>query len=133
MQLQLARTEHGLIPVNDADVEAIKNLSLGTHIVVEYKPRRNVKFHRKYFALLNAVLPNQKHFKTVDNLNEAVKYRAGHFETIFTLGGQEIIKTKSIAFHTMDEEAFGAFYKHALDVCVELVGEDAINDILRFI
>ena len=32
--------------------------------MIEYKPKRNIFFHRKAFALLNLVLANQNHYKT---------------------------------------------------------------------
>jgi len=133
MILELVRTDSGLIPVTDDGVGAVKKMHHGQHVFVEYKPKRNYKFHKKLFALLNAVLPNQAHYKTADNLLEAVKYRAGQYETVFTHKGEQFIKTKSIAFHAMDEFEFEQFFSFAVDVCLELVGEDAVNDILRFI
>ena len=132
MLLQLVRTEAGLVPVDDKSVEAIKKVKIGYDIFAEYKPRRSMKFHKKYWALLNAVLINQEHYKTADNIHEAVKYRAGYYETIFTLGGDKFIKTRSIAFHSMDNMEFEAFYNTAIDVCVELVGDDAVEEIIKF-
>lgn len=133
MNLELARTKHGLCPIDDQSVEAIKKVKIGDVIVVEWKPKRNYKFHRKYFALLNAVLPNQSHYRTIDNLHEVVKFRAGYYETIIPLKGEPFIKTKSIAFHAMDEAEFEKYFNTALDVCAELVGDDAVRDIIAFI
>jgi len=133
MLLELIRTEHGLVPVSDESVKAVKKIALRDSVFVEYKPRRNYKFHKKYFALLQAVIPNQEHFKTIDNLHEAVKYRAGWFETIIPLKGEPFIKTKSIAFYSMDDAEFETFFSSALDVCAELVGDDAVRDIIAFI
>jgi len=132
MLLNLVRIKEGLAPIDDESVKAIKKLSLGTEIFCEFKPRRNMKFHKKYFALLNAVLINQEHYKSVDNIHEAVKYRAGYYETIISLYGDSFIKTKSISFHTLDNNEFEDFYNIAIDVCVELVGEDAVEQIIRF-
>lgn len=133
MQIELKRIKEGLTPLDDKSVEAISKLNIGDVIIVDYKPKRNVKFHRKYWALLRAVLPNQDRVKTEQQLHEIVKYRAGYFETMFDLRGNEFVKTSSISFDKMDENEFEQFYSHALDVALELVGEEAVNDILRFI
>lgn len=133
MILEFVRTENGLVPICDNGVKSVRKMHNGQHVFMEYKPKRNYEFHKKYWALLSAVLPNQSHFKALDNLHEAVKYRAGQYETIITLKGDSFIKTKSIAFWSMDAFAFEQFYSTAIDVCMELVGEDAIEDIIKFI
>lgn len=132
MLIEFSRIREGLCPVTDEGAEAINKIALHDRVFMEYKPKRNYKFHKKYWSLLNAVFPNQKHFKTVDNLHEAVKYRAGYYETIIPLKGEPFIKTKSIAFHSMDEHQFEMFYSNALDVCVELTDERAVQEIIRF-
>jgi hypothetical protein len=132
MLLNLVRTDKGLAPIDDESVKAIQKVKVGSNIYCEFKPRRNMKFHKKYWALLNAVLINQEHFKTVDNIHEAVKYRAGYYETIFTFNGESFIKTKSISFHTLDNMEFESFYNTAIDVCVELVGDNAVEQIIKF-
>jgi len=132
MLIELVRIEKGLSPVNDDDVKAIKKLEIGEHVFMEYKPRRNMKFHKKYWALLNAVIHNQQHYKNSSNLHESVKYRAGYFETMIPLKGEPFVKTKSIAFHSMDGNEFDKFYSVAIDVCVELVGDNAVEEIIRF-
>jgi len=132
MLLNLVRTKDGLVPVDDKSVEAVKKIKLGHSVFVEYKPRRNMKLHKKYYALLNAVILNQEHYKSVDNLHEAVKFRAGYYETIIPLEGEPFIKTKSIAFHSLDNMEFESFYNTAIDVCVELVGDEAVEQIIKF-
>jgi len=133
MILELVRTENGLVPITDEGAAAVKKVNIGFSIFVEYKPRRNMQFHKKYWALLNTVFPNQSHYKTVDNLHEAIKYRAGYYETIIPLKGEPFLVTKSISFGSMDASEFEKFYSNAIDACLELVGDDALNDILRFI
>jgi len=132
MLLNLVRTKNGLVPVDDKSVEAVKKIKEGYDIFVEYKPRRNMKFHKKYFALLNQVILNQDHYKTVDNLHESIKYFAGYYETIIPLEGEPFLKTKSISFHSLDNQEFEDFYSVALDECLKLVGEEALNEIIKF-
>jgi len=132
MILHIRKTSDRLVPCGEESVKVFNKLKNDDEIYVEYKPRRNYKFHKKYWALLNAVLINQEHFKTVDNIHEAVKYRAGYYETIFTFNGESFIKTKSISFHTLDNMEFESFYDTAIDVCVELVGDESVEQIIKF-
>ena len=132
MLLHLKRTESGLLPYCDKTVGAVKKIKIGDEIFVEYKPKRNMKFHKKYWALLNAVIYNQEHYKTADNLHEVIKFKSGYYETIVPLDASPFMVTKSISFHSMDGEEFEEFYSTALDECIKLVGEDAVNEIIKF-
>ena len=133
MILQLIRTPSGLAPISDESVKAVSKIKIGDDVFMEFKPRRNMKFHKKYFALLNAVILNQEHYKTVDNLHEAIKFKGGYYETIIPLDASPFLKTKSIAFHSLDNQEFEEFYSVALDECLKLVGEDSLNEIIKFI
>jgi len=133
MLLQLRRTKDGLAPVDDASVKAVLKIKEGYEIFAEFKPRRNMKFHKKYFALLNAVIIHQDHYKTVDNLHESIKYFSGYYETIIPLEGDAFIKTKSISFDKMDGLEFENFYSTAIDECLKLVGDEALEEIIRFL
>ena len=121
------------MPHDDEGVKVTQKIEVGDTILVDYKPRRNVKFHRKLFALLNAVLPNQSTYKTVDNLLNAVKLQAGHFDIVVSHKGEQIYVAKSISFSSMDEVEFDMFYSKALDVAIELTDEEAVNEIVKFL
>lgn len=129
---KIKNPKEGWVPCDEDSVKQFIKQKINDEIYAEYKPRRNMKFHKKYFALLNAVILNQEHYKIVDNLHEAVKFRAGYFETIIPFEGEPFIKTKSIAFHALDNMEFESFYNVAIDVCVELVGDDAVEQIIKF-
>jgi hypothetical protein len=125
MKLQLVKTLDGkLMADGEESLQAINNIKSGDLIIVEYKPSRNYKFHKKLFGLLGVILENQSHYKTVDNILEMVKFKAGYFDTIVTHKGKKHYKTKSIAFENMDEVEFQKFYNSALDVAFELTGID---------
>lgn len=125
--------KEGWVPCDEDTVKQFNKQSVGDEIYAEFKPRRNMKFHKKYWSLLNAVILNQEHYKTTDNLHEAIKFFAGYYETIIPLEGESFLKTKSIAFHSMDNQEFEDFYNVALDECLKLVGDEALESILRFI
>lgn len=135
MILTLKKLEQGFIPIGDDTVKVFNSLNVGNELSFEYKPKkqRSYQYHKFYFAMLKAVLGNQEHYKTIDNLHEVVKFRSGHYETIIPLKGEPFIVTKSIAFNKMDKLQFDSFMRHAKDVCVELVGDEALEEILRFL
>jgi len=110
-----------LIPSDNETFERMQKIKIGDTVFVEYKPRRNYQFHKKLFSLLNFVYANQDHYKSVNNILEAVKFRAGYFEAILFHTGEPHYKATSIAFHAMDDIEFEEFYSKAIDVCLELI------------
>lgn len=131
--INLKKIENALIPCDEESVQWFNKIKIGDEVVVNQVKGRNMKFHRKYWKLLEAVVLNQDHYKTKENLHEAIKYKAGYYETIVPLNGSPFLKTKSIAVGSMTADDFAEFYEVALDECVALVSEDAVNEILRFI
>lgn len=56
MKILCVITETGLTPKYESDREEFKKLKRNAEVVVEIKKGRNIEFHKKYFALLNANL-----------------------------------------------------------------------------
>ena len=136
MLLTFIKTSSGLVAADDDTYETVKKLPVGGEVYFEYKPKRNYRFHKKLFALLNFILSHQSYYKDIDNILEIVKFRAGYFDTILMHNGKKHFKTKSISFEKMDNTEFEKFYGKVIDVAVELVGvgrEDLENEILRFL
>ena len=140
MNLLLLRVPSGFMPTDDEGIAATQKVPVGDYILVKYSPKRNVKFHRKYWGFVNAVFENiatvdekRLHILTANGLHEAIKYRVGHVETFFSLDGKQMIKTKPTDFGSMDEELFSIFYSSALDAGVELLDSEAVNKILKYL
>lgn len=132
MLLNLIRKDNGLIPIDDASVEAVKSLRIGDEIHVDYKPRRNYKNHKRFFNMLQGVVRNSDHYKTVDNLLDIIKLKTGHFEIVVSHDGRQNYIPKSIAFHSMNEEEFKEFFSSAIDVVLEFTTEEDIESILQY-
>ena len=136
MILEFIKSDSKLIAANDETFERIKKMSVGESIFMEWKPKRNYQFHKKFFSLLNYVFENQSHYKTVENLLEVYKFKAGYFETIVTHTGKKHYKAKSISFHAMDALEFEEFYSKAIDTSLELIpiNKSELEDtILRYL
>ena len=110
-------TPTGLIPLYDSDGDVKHHLKEGTNVEVEVKRARNVRFHKKFFALLRLVL---------NNLPESViNEKELYSEDAFLLQIKEDMKlyhvTKggvkqyiSISFTEMDELTFERFYSNTV-------------------
>jgi hypothetical protein len=113
-------TEKGLVPLDDNDWEVKKQLKLGSDVQVRVVMPRNIKFHRKFFALLSLtlenlpeVLQNELHIYNIESLLAAIKIDLGYFNTV-NVTGRYVVKLRSISFAKMDEAAFEKFYGNAV-------------------
>lgn len=137
MELFLLNTASGLVPQYDSDYEEKKKLTIGKTYKAKITVPRNIKYHRKYFALLNLTLQNQDKYDTIDSLLIEIKLKTGHYELHVTTKGKPVYIPKSIAFNKMDEFAFQDFYSKSLDVVLKyfltgMTPEQIENEVLNF-
>jgi len=148
----------GLSPIDKAAWRRfwgrVTRLEEGEVFTVDVKVRRNGRFHRKFFALLNvgfdAWEPTRKHKtyrgqpiqKNFEEFRSDVIILAGFYEQTFDLAGRMKLKAKSIAFSNMDEDEFEKVYSGVATVLLEKVlinykGRDeldrVVNEIVNFL
>lgn len=105
-----------LRPIDEAGEQALQKLKNGAVVTVEAKQPRNVKMHKLYFALVNVVFQNQENYETPEQLHNALKIAAGIYEPLTMPNGTVHKIPGSIAFHKMDQAAFGEFYNRVCDL-----------------
>lgn len=103
----------------DSDLEYIKKLKVGEAVEVEVKRPRNIKFHKKYWALLNIVYSNQEMYNNIDHLRHDLTIAAGFYDLRTTMHGEVLKWPKSISFSSMDQSEFEELYSRTLDVIVQ--------------
>lgn len=108
----------------NSDYETAKKIPLNEPIEYEFKKMRNVRFHRKFFALLNIVYENQEVYNSLDHMRKDLTISAGYYDTRYNFDGLEITEAKSISFGSMDENEFSEFYNRIVDVIVKWLGID---------
>lgn len=108
-----------MVPCHNSDWEMAKKLKPNKEYQVEIKRPRNIKFHRKFFALINMVFENQERYKNSEKLREALIIEAGYYDEWFDLQGVQHIDAKSISFAKMNEDEFSELYNRVIDVIVE--------------
>ena len=95
--------------VNAGGEDAHSELPMGSvHRAKVYKPR-NIKFHRKWFALLQVLYPHQDSWPTFDMFRRAVQRACNYCEVV---NGQ--VFDVSIKFHKMDNKEFEGLFERTL-------------------
>ena len=123
MKLNVMCTSSGLVPLYDEDYEQKRKLKVGKEYEVTIKERRNPKFHRLYFALINCSWEflneaRRSFFKEdVEIFRKTVEIAAGHYELVYSIGRKEWVQVpKSIAFDKLNESDFHNLYERCKDV-----------------
>lgn len=108
----------------DSDAEVAIRIPIGECIKAKFVKSRNVKHHKKFFAMLQMTIDNMpetmpNQYQDVNLLLDEIKFQIGHFEMHHTLGGKDYYKVKSISFGKMDQIQFDEFYNKAVDVVLK--------------
>lgn len=116
-----------LAPVDPSAEKFLAGLKLGDGANVEVTKARNVRFHRKFFALLQLAFdvwepPADRTYKgetigkEFESFREDILILAGHREANFGIDGAVKFKAKSISFAKCDEYEFNDVYASVLKV-----------------
>jgi hypothetical protein len=135
MQITLIKTLSGFKLAYNSDYELAKKIPLNEPIIYEWKKPRNLKFHKKFFALLNLVFENQEQYNNLDHLRKDLTISAGYYDLRLNIEGLEIREAKSISFAKMTDTEFSDYYNRIIDVVVKWLGidkEDIIQNINKY-
>lgn len=102
----------------ESDYELAKKIKPNEFVKCTITKPRNLKFHKKFFVLLDLVFQNQERFKHKEDLREELIIEAGFFDEYTTFQGEVKRKAKSISFAKMDEYEFNELYNSVLDQIV---------------
>lgn len=125
-----------LIPFFNSGYDKTRKLKVGQLYECEVKQPRNLKFHRKFFALLNLAYDNQDFTDNFDRFRQAVMIEAGFSETIVNKQTGEVhVFPKSISFSKMSEEEFEVVYDKVHDyICRAFsLPEDVEAELINFL
>ncbi len=142
----------GLIPCDEGAREFIEKMKAGVGVRAKITKVRNIKYHRKFFALLNVGFdawepphaegyrgePIQKQF---ERFRKDVTVLAGFYEPVYSMKGEVRLEAKSISFGSMEETEFDALYGKVADVLLQRVLKNytrddldrVVEEILRFV
>ena len=124
MKIFLIRTLTGFAPAYSSDYENMRKLKLNEAVEAEIKRPRNIRFHKKFFALLNIGWENTpKIDMPFEVYRKWVTMRAGFVKIYHTPKGT-LYEPESISFTSMNEDAFQDVYNRVLDVILKDTGAE---------
>ncbi len=128
MKLLLLNTREGLKPQYDEDYDEKKKLKIGEIYEAEIRLPRNLRFHRKYFALLRCAWEymneqQQAFFKNDLNVfRKSLEVTAGWCEPLYDLETMSWFHApKSISFEKMKEDEFDTLYNNVRDILFKII------------
>lgn len=114
------------VPLSDVDRDVVSRMRSGDVIRCNFTQPRNVKFHRKFFALLevgfDAWEPPETEYRGLPTQKDPERFRkdcitaAGFYDVVSSLDGSVRLEAKSMSFASMDEEEFNRLYNAIANV-----------------
>ena len=129
------RTLSAWEPIDESAKKVFNRYKFGDLVELEHKAIRNVKFHRKFFSMLNLTFQNQDITDNQNDFREAVTIAAGFYHYQKQVDGSEIKRANSISFSKMDDITFSELYNKVFDVCLKILGlksEELEKELLKF-
>jgi len=115
MELYLVKQFDNTFKVVAEDYDKIKKIKPLKVVKCKVTQPRNLKFHRKYFALINLVFRNQEQYTNSDHLRKDLAIASGYYTQHTTFNGQTRTEAKSISFTKMTELEFSELYNATLN------------------
>lgn len=149
-KFDLVKDKNHFIPAGQSDMVKCMKIGQGEIIRCRSVDQRNVKFLRKYWALVDIILQNlpepveedliknhQFRIKTKDDVHFYIKIKNGFVEKKYVgKDGNIAWFPKSISFDKMNEVEFEEFFSKAVDTACELLtveSDELIKEIMDFL
>lgn len=139
MDIALIKKDNKLEPVYQSDIETIKGLETGREYWFNLKNSRNLKHHRKLFAIIKLFIANTDGKYTTEQVLAWLKIKAGYYNVIsVSVKGKKTPFSipDSISFEKMGQKKFSEFYEHSVILMADALGitvyvlENEANDYL---
>ena len=125
-ELFLKRTLHGFTAADESSLDAMRKFKMGETYRANVVKPRNLKAHRKYWALVNLVYQNAEGYASAELVHAHLKLLAGRCSPVVSKAtGETFLVPESISFSAMDEAEFQEFWAR----CIKAVCEHIIPGI----
>jgi hypothetical protein len=136
MKILVVKNHRGLVPVYESDYENFAKIPMNEEFEIEYTKKRNLKFHKKYWALLKLAFENQQDYRSINDMRRDISIVSGFYDEVVNLITGEILKeVKSISFAKMDDTEFSELYEKTKDTISKWLGisnENIENEIMQY-
>lgn len=135
MKIIVKKTYLGLLPASLGEFDKLETAKFieGELYEVEIRKKRNIKFHRKFFALINLCYENQEFYNDIEDLRKELVIDAGFYREVTTHHGEIKKEALSLSFSSMDEIQFEDVYNKVLTEVMYMLDCDneSINEQLK--
>ena len=124
----------GLVTVNQVEADKLSQF-LGKEVKVSISQPRNIRFHKKYFALLAVGRDMADTNYNSEQFRAYVTVGAGYCEFLTDKEGGVVAIPKSISFAAMSEDEFERLYQDTVSfICQNWVlDENDLNAMVNFL
>lgn len=126
MEILVVKTINNLLkPAFEEDLEKFNKFPKDVYFEIKYTKTRNVKFHRKFFALVKLAFENQSDYRLMEDLRRDLIITSGHYEeSVNKITGEVYKMAKSLQFSKMDDTEFSQIYEDVKEVVIQWLGID---------
>lgn len=127
-------TWQGLIPVEDAAIEALSSVPINQDVLISIHQPRNIKAHRLWWALCGLVAEwssDEGNAWTRDDVSDFFKLSLGHYRRAVDNHGKEYRFPKSISFASLPESEFRPLLSGAIEIAITHILPNVSQDTLR--
>lgn len=122
-------------PIDEQGLTILNRHKLGDIVEIEVKAKRNIEFHKRFFAIINLTFQNQDISDNINDFREAVTIAAGYYHYQKQVDGSEIKRADSISFSSMDQLYFEQLDNQVFNICLKILGcksEELELELLKF-
>ena len=123
----MIRKGNSLAPEMRADLERIEAIKQGDRVRVEIKQSRSIPKLRLYWRMLSYVVEATECAANSETLHSAIKLELGYGTPVKLRNGMMVLVPGSIAFESMDEPTFNAFFQRAQEWIAKTYGIDPLS------
>ncbi len=118
--LYLKRTLAGFSAADESTADAMRSYKLNEVFRASVVKPRNLKNHRRWWALCNLIYQNSDQFNSADQVHDYLKILAGHCSQIVSKStGEVFLVADSISFGSLDEVQFQDVFGRAVKAVSE--------------
>ena len=135
MKLWATVTFLGFKPKFDSDRETHHKFEIGQDVEIDVKQKRNIKFHRKFMALINMAYSNQDTTKHFEAFRKWMITSAGYYDLVTYPDGTTGKEAHSISFANMENDVFERLYNDMIQVVIlvtKATPEDIEKNLVSF-
>ena len=92
----------------------LMSLEPGEFAVIEFVIPRSGPYHRRHFAILNAIFDAQERFDDLDRMRDWLSIGAGHVDWVPGAKGGIVPLPKSISFAKADQAEFEEYHRKVM-------------------